>query len=282
MLELIRWKNIGIIWFTILVISWVFIPTPQWDQKLWSILALCFFISCVSIFGYLLNDAYDLEIDKINKPNKSSHNFSKPQLIKYAWGFLIGGLVIIPIGLPKQLLVLSILGVLVALLLWIYSTQLKCIPIWGNVTVALLCALVPICTLFIHYDSSMMLWVIAYALFAYGSNLIREIVKDIEDMKGDQQSNCMTLPVKIGFETSKRILIFINVMFILALIAAIWLLPLNILNLGLYTLMIILPALWILIQVIRAAQPNSFSQISSLSKWTMFLALFFLLLQKWI
>ena len=257
-------------------------PASHWYQEFVSIITLCFFISCITVFGYLLNDAYDLEIDLVNHPTKSSIRFSRSQLIMYAIGFLIVGLAVIPIGIPHQLITLTLLGISVAALLWVYSVVLKCMPIWGNVAVALLCALVPICSMFIYYDPRMTVWVLAYALFAYGSNLIREIVKDIEDMSGDRQAQCMTLPVKIGFHMTKRILVFINVMFILALIAAIWILPLNMFSVTLYALMIILPAILVLRNVVRTVQPKVFAQISALSKWTMLMALFFLLLQKWI
>ena len=282
MLELIRWKNIALVCITILAITFTFMPIDSWTEAIFSILSLCIYISCFTIFGYLLNDAYDQSIDAINHPMKRTNHLSKSWLIKVAIGFGLVGFIIVPVGLSEFGRSLTLLGITVFLLLWAYNAFLKCMPIWGNILVALLCALVPLCTLFIYQEPLMVIWVIAYTIFAYGSNLIREIVKDVEDLDGDRSAGCETLPVRIGFLLTKKILLFINSIFILALIAAMWILPLSILSKFFYILMIILPAAWIFLKTATTVDYKHYSRISMLSKSAMVLALIFLLMQKWI
>jgi 4-hydroxybenzoate polyprenyltransferase len=99
--------------------------------------------------------------------------------------------------------------------LWIYSTQLKRRFLIGNIVIAALTGLVPILSAlyFIHYipeesnNLTTTYQVIYLASFAALLNFIREIIKDMEDVKGDLLLRATTIPIKIGIPKSKRIVI---------------------------------------------------------------------------
>ena len=102
--------------------------------------------------------------------------------------------------------------------MWWYSKTLKKKPLWGNLIVSLCCALV-IWMIWIAEQSNInkidingsdsdlisRVWILhAYAVFAFISTLFREIVKDMEDVLGDQESGCRTLPIVYGVKTAKN------------------------------------------------------------------------------
>jgi 4-hydroxybenzoate polyprenyltransferase len=109
----------------------------------------------------------------------------------------------------------GLVNMVAAFLLWFYSNHLKRIPFLGNLTVAFLTAL-SILILLILYPQREKL-VIIYAIFAFFINLIREIIKDIEDWKGDQAFGCRTLPIVWGVRYTKYFLYFLMIIFIVLL-----------------------------------------------------------------
>lgn len=110
-----------------------------------------------------------------------------------------------------------------------------------------------------------------YASFAFVISLIREVVKDVEDMEGDRKYGCKTLPIVWGVQAAK---IFVAV-WLVVLIAALTILQLYVLPLGwwhsaLYCLIaIIIPLIWIFIQLFKASTPADFHRLSSVIKLVM-------------
>lgn len=164
--------------------------------------------------GYMINDYYDVKIDYVNKPHEvvvgksikrrivmilhTSLNF-----IGIAIGFIIG---------PR----IALINFIAAFLLWLYSNTLKRLPFVGNLTVALLGGLA-IWIVGYYYQTSQLI-ISVYALFAFFINLIREIIKDIEDRQGDRKHGCKTLPIVIGFRNTKKVIFAIAAVFVLTIL----------------------------------------------------------------
>ncbi len=169
----------------------------------------------IAAAGYIINDYYDVKIDLINKPHRVVvGKILKRRVAMVAHtilnftGIALGFLLSLEIG---------IINFTTALILWLYSNQLKRIALVGNITVATLTAL-SIYVINVLYQEVNYL-VIAYALFAFAFTLIREIVKDMEDVKGDLTFGCRTFPVVYGIRKTKYLLYGISTAFLMGLTA---------------------------------------------------------------
>lgn len=174
---------------------------------------LSFSTVVIAAAGYIINDYYDVKIDLINKPKRVivgrvlkrrvamlSHTFLN------LTGIALGVLLSWPIAL---------LNFMSALFLWLYSNQLKRMPLIGNLVVALLTAL-SIYTVAIFYHNYNEL-VMAYSLFAFSFTLIREIIKDVEDLKGDKTFGCKTLPIVMGIRRTKWVIYILSALTVVGL-----------------------------------------------------------------
>lgn len=107
---------------------------------------------------------------------------------------------------------LAFIFLVIPYILWIYSIKLKKTFLTGNITTSLLTALVPFIAFYIiegteqgNHESKISISI--FILFAFLSNLIREIQKDIIDIKGDKKIKCKTIPIKLGINKTKEIII---------------------------------------------------------------------------
>jgi len=185
--------------------------TPSWFSVLKNLdlFLLSFSSVLIAASGYIINDYYDVKIDYINKPNRVIvGKIIKRRVVMVAHtvinflGICIG-FIVAPI--------LAIINFTSALLLWLYSNQLKRIVLIGNISVALLSGLsIYIVELIYHSQNPL---VLIYAAFAFGYTVIREIVKDIEDVQGDEAFGCKTLPIVYGIRKTKGFLFFFIVLF---------------------------------------------------------------------
>lgn len=179
-------------------------------------LLLCACVVLTAAAGYIINDYHDINIDLINKPNKVVIG----KIISRRWAmllhFIFNGFAIIS-GFYLSVYI----GLLVAaciVLLWLYSVHFKKQFLSGNLLVGTLSAFViAILPLFNHLISSYLVWV--YALFAFGINLIREIIKDAEDVRGDSKFNCKTLPIVFGVRKTKKVIIILVLIYTILLFA---------------------------------------------------------------
>jgi 4-hydroxybenzoate polyprenyltransferase len=178
--------------------------------------------------GYIINDLYDVESDRINKPSKIivsemiSLRFAENlNIVLNAIAIGIGIYISFKIGIRS----VSMAFMLVAGLLYFYSTSYKGYLIFGNIIVSFFTALVPLMVLLfelpllkVHYSSFvgstfnfnfLIAWFGYYSLFAFLISFLRELIKDMEDFEGDAAYGQRTLPVAFGIKTSKFITIFI-------------------------------------------------------------------------
>jgi 4-hydroxybenzoate polyprenyltransferase len=179
-------------------------------------LLLCACVVLTAAAGYIINDYYDINIDLINKPNKVVIG----KIISRRWAmllhFIFNGFAIIS-GFYLSVYI----GLMVAaciVMLWLYSVHFKKQFLSGNLLVGTLSAFViAILPLFNQQISSYLVWV--YALFAFGINLIREIIKDAEDVRGDSKFNCKTLPIVFGVRKTKKVIIILVLIYTILLFA---------------------------------------------------------------
>ena len=151
--------------------------------------------------GYIINDYYDVKIDYINKPERVIvGTVLKRRVVLFWHTFLNFSAIIIGSFLDWKIGAIHFAS---AFMLWLYSNQLKRLPLIGNFIVALLTGLsISIITLYFGQNPIL---VHTYALFAFSISLIREIVKDMEDWKGDADFGCKTLPIILGVRKTSKL-----------------------------------------------------------------------------
>jgi geranylgeranylglycerol-phosphate geranylgeranyltransferase len=147
--------------------------------------------------GMVINDYFDVEIDRINKPMRPlpSEAVSLRAAILF-WIFLSFLGLSLTIILPSSAAVIAILAVVI---IFYYSKVLKRTPLFGNLTVGALTGLA-----FIYGGAAVgnINRAIMPAVFAFLINVGREIIKDMEDVHGDSQLSAVTFPIKFGMRHS--------------------------------------------------------------------------------
>ena len=182
--KLARFLNLFIIAFAQYLTA-IFLTEGQ--SSLWSVIGdvnlslVVLSTTMIAPAGYLINDYYDIKIDMVNKPNKVivGNKLERRQVLIWHTIFNVSG---ITLGCLVSIWI-GVVNLVATFLLWIYSNQLKRFPLLGNITVALLTGM-SLLVLAIYFRSNNYI-IFTYAFFAFGITLIREIIKDIEDMKGD-------------------------------------------------------------------------------------------------
>ena len=188
----------------------------------WYFLMLVLATVFIAIGGYIINDYFDKKIDALNNPIKKEgetddeETFCCRKALQFYNLFTISGVVLgVGVSLLINQYMFGGIFLLVAGLLWFYSSTYKRIPLLGNLIVAFLSALVPLLvvifevpllinkyrTIFIENNTNpftIMYFVMGFAFFAFMLTLIREIVKDIEDVIGDKAYGKKTLAVAFG------------------------------------------------------------------------------------
>ncbi|MEE0923090.1 MAG: geranylgeranylglycerol-phosphate geranylgeranyltransferase [Paludibacteraceae bacterium] len=222
-LQLVRWSNLFFLGALIYVMEkWVVVPILDdvafGEQLPWYILLL---IAAATILiaagGYVINDYFDIKIDRINRPDQLivTQYISKENAMRLSIGLSGVGMVC---GLVAAWLLrsstIAILFAIIPGLLWFYSSSYKRLLIVGNVTIALLSALSPmmiaianVAQLQLKYSTilpyttlehDIYAWVGGFSLFAFLLTWIREIVKDLQDQMGDRELECHSMPIVWG------------------------------------------------------------------------------------
>ena len=165
----------------------------------------------VAAAGNIVNDYFDIEIDKINRPNRpiSSGRVTKKEAVTAFFLLVVMALFIsYTISIEAFLIVSTTIA-----LLFIYSFRYKSVPLIGNIIIAVCTALAFIYGGVIVGNVNA---AIIPALFAFLINLIREILKDVEDFEGDKQNDLSTFPIKYGLPSTKTVLLVFVFILILA------------------------------------------------------------------
>jgi len=245
-LRLVRYQNLIFVAILLWVMEkWVAVPILDsqlyGEQLPWYVLLLLIAATvCVAAGGYVVNDYFDVKIDRINHPDKLivTNTISKTAAVRIGWALSGVGIVC---GLAAAWLVrswsLSIIYVFVPGLLWFYSSSYKRRFLIGNIVVAFVAALTPMVIAFANVgllrsrygvlleytplERDLYVWLGGFALFAFLCTLIREIIKDMQDKQGDCELECRTLPIRLG-ETWTKVIVTLLIVLTMGLIGYVW------------------------------------------------------------
>ena len=168
----------------------------------WRLLLIVFVSTLTIASGYIINSFYDSEKDLINRPNKSMLDRLVSQQTKLQVYFVLN---FIATALAFIISFRAALFFAVYIfIIWFYSHKLKKYPIIGNLTASLL-AVLPFFGILLYFKNFYSV-IFAHATFLFLLILIREMIKDLENIKGDMANDYQTIPVRFGEKISKQII----------------------------------------------------------------------------
>ena len=304
-LRLVRWSNLlflaALVW---LMEKWVAVPLlnkAAFGEQLpwWMVLLTGMAIVLIAAGGYVINDYFDVKIDRINRPDELivTRSVSKPAAMRLSVILSGVGVVcgVVVAGLLRSL-TLGILFVAVPGLLWFYSSSYKRLFMVGNLTIALLAGLTPlmvgmtnVAMLELRYETilpyttlphDLYAWLGGFALFAFLLTWIREIVKDLQDQMGDRELECHSMPVVWG-ETWTKVFVTALILLTLAVVVQLWwnVLPFPVSWTSLSTryimLGVVIPLLGALWLLWAAKIPSDYKTCQQVVKLTMLLGMLY-------
>ncbi len=299
-LRLIRWPNLVFIAIT----QWLFYfcvveslqiekntPTQINTAQHFHFYLLMLASILIAAAGYIINDYFDMHIDAVNKPDKVVVD----KVVKRRWAIMwhlvfsfSGVLISFFISYKTGTWIIAIANTICVLLLWFYSTTFKKKLLSGNIIIAALTAWVIVVVYFfagaaiLNYNGWHMAnysfdikrlykFTILYAGFAFIVSLIREVIKDLEDMHGDAKYHCKTMPIEWGVPATK----VFTAVWIIVCCAALAILQLYTWQSGWWfsaiycIVLIIVPLLYILKELYKAVIPADYHRLSSFIKFVM-------------
>lgn len=241
----------------------------------------------ITAAGYVINDYFDIRADLINRGSIIVGNtITRRMAMMYHNLFnilgVIGGTYV---SARVGFVWLGIFFVLISGLLWFYSTTYKRQLLIGNIIVALLVAMVPM--LVVVYDAGpiyryysqaavdfpgvavLFWWVGGFALFAFMTTLIREIIKDMEDCEGDREMGRKTLPVIMGLSVCRVVVVLLALTTIILLYFVWNRYVTDRITLIYISLLLVLPLAIVIYRVITAKKKQQIHFASSLMKLVM-------------
>ncbi len=225
-IRLIRLPNLIIIAFTQLLIrNYLIIPAFKAEYFVtgifpshlsdFSFFLLTFSTVLIAAGGYIINDYFDVDIDHVNRPGTNIIGTSIPKTAAFNLfiacslvGIVLGFYLAFSISHP----VIGFVPLFSAVSLWMYSSFYKRQFLIGNLIVSLLSALsVLLPGLFEPEFYRNFIYISWYAVIAFLLSMVRELIKDMEDIEGDIQSKCKSVPIQLGLKKTKwLVLVFIS------------------------------------------------------------------------
>ena len=300
--RLLRVGNLGFLVILLFVMEyWVATPLLQRalfsEQMPWWILTvLIISVVCIAAGGYVINDYFDVKIDRINRPDDLivTRVISRDAAmlmfqVLTAVGIVCGGVV----SWWARSWTLLFIYIVIPGLLWFYSASYKRMFLVGNLIVAFVSAIVPLLVAIVNADhlrhlygetlaytpivGELYIWLSGFAAFAFLMTLAREMVEDIE---GDREMECRTLPIVWG-EKWTKIIVTALVVGIMALIDYIgWaVLPFpaawNTLTCRYLVFGLKVPLVCVLVLLWFAKSPREFRTVQQVLKFVMFMGVLF-------
>lgn len=248
-------------------------------------LLLCLSSVLIAAAGYIINDYFDLDIDLVNKPEK----LVVDKMIARRWTIIlhmvlsaVGILIGFYLDFTTPILFLGPANAICVLLLFVYSISLKKKLLAGNVLISLLTAWVVLVITWCEFTSfpringvdiaKLSRYTFLYAGFAFIISIIREVIKDMEDIEGDRRYGCTTMPIVWGLHASK---VFVAV-WLVVLIGVLTMLQFYVLTFkwwvsAVYCIVfIIAPLINIFRDLFKANVPEDFHRLSTKVKVVMF------------
>lgn len=235
--------------------------------------------------GYIINDYFDINIDEVNKPDKMVVGKMINRRWAIAWHFMLStsgvGLTMLALPMHKWYLVLA--NVFCVILLWFYSTTFKRKLLIGNIIISVLTAWTILIVFFSkvsvsdallpehHSQPKLFRFAFLYAGFAFILSLIREAIKDIEDMPGDARYGCKTMPIVWGINTTKvYTAVWLIILIVTLAVVQIYVLQFRWWWAVVYSiLLIIAPLAEILLYLFKSTTTAQYHRLSSKSKLVM-------------
>jgi 4-hydroxybenzoate polyprenyltransferase len=291
--RLIRWPNLLFIVLTQMLFRYFILPFVYKNahagyESIKVSEGLFYLLVAASVFiaaaGYIINDYFDENIDQINKSSKvivGKFIKRRSAILLHAIFSFIGLILSIYIGYKLHNILIPVFNFVAINILWFYSSSFKKKILIGNVLISLLNAWVILILTLAEYRFRIspgdVVWhrllkvSFVYAGFAFIISLIREVIKDMEDVEGDMKYDCKTMPIVWGMPVAK---VFTGV-WIVVLVALVVAIQIYVVQLGwwisaLYSIItIIIPLLWVLKKLYKATTSADFHQLSSAVKLIM-------------
>lgn len=233
----------------------------------WKIYLLAISTMMIAAAGYIINDYYDIKIDLINKPERVviGKNITRRYAIFFHTALSLSG---VAAGLVLGWRI-GLINFFSAFLLWLYSNNLKRLPFTGNLSIGILTgvSILIVNVLYPPFNS----YILIYAIFSLTITLVREIIKDMEDWKGDNTFGCKTLPIIWGMRKTKSFLYALIGLFVVLVLVV------NEIYAGLpiiyFLIFLFLPTGYLVYSLIRADTIRDFARLSALSKLILLLGL---------
>lgn len=298
-LELFRYQNLLIVIITQVLLRYGLLEPLNVALTLsdFGYLLLIIATVCLTAGGNVINDIYDVETDLINKPHKvlvgrhiseaSAYTaFIALNVIAVGIGFYMSN----TIGYPG----FSAVFIAISAILYMYASYLKRTIVVGNVVISLLVGFVILVVVIFdvmpaitaeNMSEQTRAFSISldYALFAFTINLIREMVKDQQDVKGDYNAGIKTLPIILGKERTNKVIFIVSIGAVVGLVYYIYNVLFQHTIAILYALVLILgPLLYVTIRLWNANNYKDYKQISLILKIIMLTGLISLGLYQFI
>jgi 4-hydroxybenzoate polyprenyltransferase len=274
-LNLVRWKNLVILVFMAIMIRFALLPgfgqNPSIGLSCYLLLILS--IVCIAAAGNVINAVFNVTTDSINRPNKLiiDQVIKRRIAFKLYFGLNVLGLftiLFILLSNPSESLwIVFGMCVLSPIALAIYSIWLKKVALLGNILISILVGASFLCFGIALVDSGqnplVYFTILAYALSAFSLNLSRELIKDVEDLRGDYYCKMKTLPILIGKKRSNHMIFGLLTFTILTLLTILlnYFLSLNIFIFYVFAFVLI-PLILISKQILKAKNQKDYTRIS--------------------
>ena len=295
-LRLIRFPNLLIIALTQYLIRYCIIMPILGEQHLFSDTIFMYLVLAtvlVAAGGYTINDYFDTKVDAINRSEKMvvGRKIKRRQAQLLHLLFTITSIAIsFYVGYKLNLIPWAFMTVGAAILLWFYTVNYKKKYLVGNLVISLLttalvvtlglCEIIPALSSSLSAEAAYGLKILlVYAGFSFLLTLIREIIKDVEDRKGDASQQYTTLAIVLGVNKSKKVIISLSLITgVLIFSSAIIAFGDQYLKLAIVMIAVLLPLLYLIYKVTNARATSSFSKVSLITKIIMLTGLLSMLL----
>jgi 4-hydroxybenzoate polyprenyltransferase len=221
--KLVRWPNLVMLFIVQYALRYLYVlPKLEALELNISINHFQFFLLSLSTVllaagGYIINDIEDVASDSINKNERRIVGvYMNEKTANNAYTFITFSGVLIGFFLTifYNIKLIGFINLFTAGLLYFYSNTYKCVALVGNIVISILTGMTMIILLIVEpaalANNDIKVFITGYAVFAASFTLIREIIKDIEDMKGDSVVGCKTLPIIIGSAPTKWVVVVLS------------------------------------------------------------------------
>ena len=288
--RLIRWPNLLFIVLTQMLFRYFILPfvyleghagyeNIKLSQSLFYLLILA--SVCIAGAGYIINDYFDVNIDQVNKSQRviiGKFIKRRAAILLHATISFIGLVLSMYVGYKLRTVFIPLFNFFAIMILLVYSSTFKKKLLIGNILISILTAWVILVLTVAEYRFRIsphdVVWQrllklsFTYAGFAFIISLVREVIKDMEDMEGDLKYGCTTMPIVWGIPVSK---VFAGV-WIVVLVGVLVALQIYVIQFGWWFsvfysfVVIIIPLIWVLRELYKANTPAQFHSLSNVIK----------------